>query len=287
MARFEYFEPSHLDELHDLLARYGEDARVIAGGQSLLIMMRQGLLRPAVLISPDKISALNVILQQGNEMILGAMATQTQIAQEEKIRRHFPLLAQAASKVGSVHVQNLGTVGGNLCHAEPNGDSAPALLAAGASVRASGKRGERTIPLEEFFRGPFENALEPDQALTHIHVPIPAEGATSVYLKHVLRAVDRATVSVGVMVQVDNGGRCREIRIGLGGAAPTPIRAKQAEALLRDEKITESAIEAASVEVSKNCDPLSDAHGPADYKRKMAGLLTKRALRQALQARPA
>lgn len=287
MARFEYFEPVELKELHDLLSQYGEDARVIAGGQSLLIMMRQGLLRPAVLISPDKISALNVILQQGNEMILGAMATQTQIAQEEKIRRHFPLLAQAASKVGSVHVQNLGTIGGNLCHAEPNGDSAPALLAAGASVRVSGKPGERPIPLEEFFRGPFENVLEADEVLTHVHVPMPAEGTTSIYLKHVLRAVDRATVSVGLLMQLENGGRCREIRIGLGGAAPTPMRAKQAEALLRGERITESAIEAASVEVSKSCDPLSDAHGPADYKRKMAGLLTKRALRQALQARTA
>lgn len=286
MARFDYFEPDHPDELFDLLARYGEDARVIAGGQSLLILIRQRLVRPGVLISLDKVSSLRQISYKDNEIILGAMVTQSEVSAADRIRRQLAVLSQAASKVGSVHVQNLGTVGGNLCHAEPNGDSAPALLAAGASVRASSTRGKRTIPLEEFFRGPFENVLEPHEALTHVHVPLPAEGASSIYLKHVLRAVDRATVSVGLMMQMDKAGRCREIRIGLGGAAPTPIRAKQAEALLRGEKTTDSTIDAAGVEVSRNCDPLSDAHGPADYKRKMAGLLTKRALRQVLQARP-
>jgi carbon-monoxide dehydrogenase medium subunit len=284
MARFDYFEPDHLDELLDLLARYGEDARVIAGGQSLLILIRQGLVRPGVLISLDKLSSLRQISDKDNEIILGAMVTQSDVSAADRIRERLAVLFQAASKVGSVHVQNLGTVGGNLCHAEPNGDSAPALLSAGASIRASSSRRERKIRLEDFFRGPFENALEPDEALTHIHVPIPASGASSVYLKHVLRAVDRATVSVGLMMQMDREGRCQAVRIGLGGAASTPIRAKQAEALLQGEKITESVIEAAGMEVSRNCDPLSDAHGPAEYKRKMAGLLTKRAIRQVVGA---
>lgn len=287
MARFDYFEPSDLDELRELLGRYGEDARVIAGGQSLLIMIRQGLVRPAVLISLDRLSSLRQIADKGNEIILGAMVTQSDASADKTIRDHLVVLSQAASKVGSVHVQNLGTVGGNLCHAEPNGDSAPALLSAGASVRASSSRGERAIPLEDFFRGPFENVLAADEALTHIHVPVPGGNTLGVYLKHVLRAVDRATVSLGLMMQMDGGGRCQEIRIGLGGAAPTPIRAKKAEALLRGEKITESAIEAAGAEVSGNCDPISDAHGPAEYKRKMAGLLTKRAIRQVVLAHSA
>ena len=284
MARFDYFEPDHLDELFDLLARYGEDARVIAGGQSLLILIRQGLVRPGVLISLDKISSLRQISYKDNEIILGAMVTQSDVSAADRIREHLAVLSQAASKVGSVHVQNLGTVGGNLCHAEPNGDSAPALLSAGASIRASSSRGKRAIPLEDFFRGPFENVLEPDEAVTYIHVPVPGSGASSVYLKHALRAVDRATVSVGLMMQMERGGRCQEIRIGLGGAAPTPIRAKEVEALLRGEKITESIIEAAGMEVSRNCDPLSDAHGPAEYKRKMVGLFTQRAIRQLVGA---
>ena len=284
MARFDYFEPDHLDELFDLLARYGEDARVIAGGQSLLILIRQGLVRPGVLISLDKISSLRQISYKDNEIILGAMVTQSDVSAADRIREHLAVLSQAASKVGSVHVQNLGTVGGNLCHAEPNGDSAPALLSAGASIRASSSRGERAIPLEDFFRGPFENVLEPDEAVTYIHVPVPGSSASSVYLKHVLRAVDRATVSVGLMMQMERGGRCQEIRIGLSGAAPTPIRAKKAEALLKGEKITEPLIEAAGMEVSRNCDPLSDAHGPAEYKRKMVGLFTQRAIRQLVGA---
>ncbi|MBI4523240.1 MAG: xanthine dehydrogenase family protein subunit M [Deltaproteobacteria bacterium] len=284
MARFDYFEPDHLDEVFDLLGKYGEDARVVAGGQSLLILIRQGLLRPSALISLDRISSLREISHKGNEIILGAMVTQSELSAEDRIRKHLPVLAQAASKVGSVHVQNLGTVGGNLSHAEPNGDSAPALLSAGAAIRASSLRGEREIPLESFFRGPFENVLEADEALTQIHIPVPPNDARSIYLKHVLRAVDRATVSVGLMMQVDREGRCQTVRIGLGGAGPTPVRAKKAEALLEKEKITDSIIEAAGMEVSRNCDPLSDAHGPAEYKRKMAGLLTKRAIRQVVEA---
>ncbi len=280
MARFEYFEPSHPDELFDLLGRYGDDGRIIAGGQSLLIMIRQGLVDPGVVISLEKISALRHISHKKNELLLGAMVTQSEICTDDRIRERLPVLSQAASKVGSIHVQNLGTVGGNLCHAEPNGDSAPALLAAGASVQASSSRGDRSILLEDFFRGPFENALAPDEALTHIRVPAPERNGSSIYLKHVLRAVDRATVSVGLMMQMEEDGRCSDVRIGLGGAAPTPMRAKDAERLLRGEKVTESVIEAAAHEVSKHCDPLSDAHGPAEYKRKIAGLLTKRAICQ-------
>lgn len=280
MARFDYFEPSYPDELFGLLGRYGDDARVIAGGQSLLIMIRQGLVQPGVLISLEKISALRQISHERNEIILGAMVTQSEISADDRIRERLPVLSLAASKVGSVHVQNLGTVGGNLCHAEPNGDSAPALLSAGASVRASSAHGERTILLEDFFQGPFENVLASDEVLTHIHVPTPKNDGSSIYLKHVLRAVDRATASIGLMMQMGRDGRCREARIGVGGGAPTPRRAKEAEKLLQGEKITESVIEAAGQEVSKHCDPLSDAHGPAEYKRKMAGLLTKRAIRQ-------
>lgn len=280
MARFDYFEPSHPDELLHLLGRYGGEAKIIAGGQSLLILIRQGLVRPKVLISLDKISSLRQVSWDGDGLILGAMVTQSEIAAEDKARDNFDVLAQAASRVGSVHVRNLGTVGGNLCHAEPNGDSAPALLSLGASVRALSSRGERLVSLEHFFRGPFETVLEPDEVLTHIHVPLPGVSSSSMYLKHVLRDVDRAIVSVAVAMQMDDAGVCRDTRIGLGGAGPTPQRAKGGEALLKGEKITEALIKAVGREISKRCDPLSDAHGSAEYKRKMAGVLTERAIRQ-------
>jgi aerobic carbon-monoxide dehydrogenase medium subunit len=280
MTRFDYFEPSDLDELTTLLSRYGDQARIIAGGQSLLILVRQGLVRPKVLISLDNISSLKQIARAQHGLLIGAMVTQSQIAAEPQIINALAVLAQAASKVGSVHVQNLGTVGGNLCHAEPNGDSAPALLSLGASVIALSSRGKRNIPLEDFFRGPFENVLEPDEVLIHIDVPFPEPRASSIYLKHVLRGVDRAIVSVGIMMQLENGDYCREIRIGLGGGAATPRRFKEAERVLRGKKITDSAIESVGIEVLKSCDPLSDSHGPAEYKRKMAGTITRRAIRQ-------
>ena len=285
MARFDYFEPRQTSEVIELLSKYGDEARVIAGGQSLLIMIRQELVRPKVLISLDKISSLSQIKLDGNGLELGAMVTQSQLAAEPNIRSAFSVLAQAASRVGSVHVQNLGTVGGIVSHAEPNGDSAPALLSLGASVQALSSRGERYIPLENFFRGPFENVLEPDEFLTQIRVPFPEDGAFSVYLKHVLRGVDRAIVGVGVMITVESGGVCEDVRIGLCGAAPTPIRAKEAEALLRGKKIVDSLLEAAGDEVSSHCDPLSDGHGPADYKKKMAALFVKRAIREILGRR--
>jgi aerobic carbon-monoxide dehydrogenase medium subunit len=282
MAKFTYFEPAELAEALTLLKNYGEEARIIAGGQSLLILLRQGLIRPQVLISLHRIPALREIKFEERQVSLGAMATQRQISSDDRIRSALPALAEAASKVGSIHVQNLGTVGGNISHAEPNGDSAPALISLGACVLAASHRGERTIPLDDFFRGPFENALEPDDMVARLHVPLPIDGASSVYVKHVQRAVDRATVGIGVQLTIDAAGVCADARIGVGGAAPSPFRAVRAEAVLRGEKISDGLMDAVAAEVSSMCDPLADSHGPAEYKRKMAGVFVKRALRALL-----
>jgi carbon-monoxide dehydrogenase medium subunit len=176
-------------------------------------------------------------------------------------------------------VQNLGTVGGNISHAEPNGDSAPALIALGASVLAASQRGQRTIPLDNFFRGPFENSLEPDEMVVCIQAPLPVNGASSVYVKHIQRAVDRATIGIGLQLRVNDAGVCEDARIGVGGGGPSPFRATRAEALLEKEKISDALINAVAAEVSAMCDPLSDSHGPAEYKRKMAGVFVKRAIR--------
>ena len=284
MGKFAYFEPEDLSQALDLLQQHGDEARVIAGGQSLLILIRQGFVRPAVLISPHRIRALREIKIAGGEVVLGAMVTQREISSDSIISENFAALAQAASKVGSLHVQNLGTVGGNLSHAEPNGDSAPALISLGASVTAASARGQRRVSLENFFRGPFENALEPSEMLTHIHVPLPAAGAWSVYLKHVMRAVDRATVGIGVQLQVSSAGLFSNPRIGICGAGPQPFRAVEAEALLQGQRISETLLAAVGSAIAAACDPFSDSHGPADYKRKMAAVFIKRALRQAVSA---
>jgi aerobic carbon-monoxide dehydrogenase medium subunit len=285
MAKFKYLEPADLAEALTLLKTYGDEARVIAGGQSLLILIRQGLMRPQVLISLHRIPQLREIKFDERQVALGAMATQRQISSDDRIRSAVPALAEAASRVGSIHVQNLGTVGGNISHAEPNGDSAPALISLGASVLATSHRGERSIPLDHFFRGPFENVLEAEEMVTRVHVPLPADGASSIYVKHVQRAVDRATVSVGVQLRIDGAGVCTDARLGVGGAAPSPFRATRAEALLEREKISDALMDAVAAAVSAMCDPLEDSHGPAEYKRKMAGVFVKRALRALLAQR--
>jgi carbon-monoxide dehydrogenase medium subunit len=282
MAKFKYFEPADQTEALSLLKNYGNEARVIAGGQSLLILIRQGLIRPQVLVSLHRIAVLGEINFEERDVLLGAMATQRQISLDDRIRSVLPALAEAASRVGSIHVQNLGTVGGNISHAEPNGDSAPALIALGGSVVASSHRGERTILLDDFFRGPFENSLEPDEMLACIRLPLPVDGTSSVYVKHVQRAVDRATVGIGVQLRIDGAGVCTDARIGVGGAAPSPFRATKAEAVLKGERISDALLESVAAEVSAMCDPLEDSHGPAEYKRKMAGVFVKRALRALL-----
>jgi aerobic carbon-monoxide dehydrogenase medium subunit len=279
MAKFNYFEPTDLAEALSLLKNYGEEARVIAGGQSLLILIRQGLIRPQVLISLHRIAALRRIEFNAGHIEIGAMATQREIAADDRIRSRLPAVAEAASKVGSVHVQNLGTVGGNISHAEPNGDSAPALIALESSVLAASELGERTIPLDAFFRGPFENCLNADEIVARVRVPLPVDGASSVYVKHVQRTVDRATVGIGLQLQVNDAGVCEDARIGVGGAAPSPFRATRAEALAKKQKISAALINAVAAEVSAMCDPLADSHGPAEYKRKMAGVFVKRAIR--------
>ena len=282
MAKFKYFEPADLAEALTLLKDYGDEARVIAGGQSLLILIRQGLIRPQVLISLHRIAVLGEINVEERHVSLGAMATQGRISSDARIRSRLPALAEAASRVGSIHVQNLGTVGGNISHAEPNGDSAPALICLGGSVVACSHRGERTIALDDFFRGPFENSLEPDELVARVLVPLPTDGASSVYVKHVQRAVDRATVGIGVQLRIEPDGICADARIGVGGAAPSPFRATRAEAVLKGKKISDGLLESVAAELSSMCDPLADSHGPAEYKRKMAGVFAKRALRALL-----
>ena len=282
MAKFKYFEPAGLAEALALLKNYGEEAKVIAGGQSLLILIRQGLIRPQVLISLHRIATLRRIEFSDGHIEIGAMATQREISTDDRIRSRLPALAEAASKVGSIHVQNLGTVGGNISHAEPNGDSAPVLISLGGSVLAVSERGERTIPLDDFFRGPFENSLEPDEIVARVRVPLPVDGASSVYVKHVQRAVDRATVGIGVQLRIDDAGSCDDARIGVSGASLIPFRATKAEAVLKGQKISDALLDAVAAELSSMCDALADSHGPAEYKRKMAGVFVKRALRALL-----
>ena len=280
MPQFDYIVPKTIGQMTQHLADYGDDAKIIAGGQSLLVLISQGLVSPGVLVSLNEVAGLDQIVHDDSKGLeIGAAVTQTQIAASPLIREKFAGLAQAAEKVGSVHVRNLGTLSGNVCHADPAADSPPALLALQASVKAVSLRGERMIPLDGFFRDPLESVLEPDEMVTHIVIPAASPFSNSVYLKHAARAVDRATVGVSIWWTWDEAEeKCRDIRIGLSGAGPTPLRAKPAEALARGHRLTDEVIAEMGQMAVRECDPLSGGHAPASYRRKMVAVFVRRAL---------
>ncbi len=282
MERFEYFEPGTLDEAVALMGKYGEDARVMAGGQSLIVMMGQRLLTPGYVVSLAGVPGLDLIEEMDGEVSIGAMATHRSVAADPLVRGKLALLAQAVGSIGSPAVRNLGTLGGDLCMNEVGADPPQALLALQGRVRIKGQKGERVIGLEDFFTGYLATCLEPDELLTHILIPPPPERWHQIYTKHCARVLDRALVGVALCLELDGGDgvECKNVRIGLGGVAPTPFRAVNAEELLKGSPLSDDIIEKAGKTASEEARPLSDVHGSADYRRKMVDVFVKRALRQ-------
>lgn len=274
-----------IEEALEARERYSYDGMPIAGGQSLLVMLRNKLIAPRALIDLEGLEELRAIRQGPNGLSIGAMTTFYSLLSSAVVKEQAPLLAQAADKVGSTPIRNLGTIGGNVCHNEPGADLPPALLTLEAVAELRSRRRVRRVPLAEFFRGCFETAVEPDEILCGIEIPKVPEGAGGVYLKHAITSEDLAMVGVAAVVIPDRErkGRIAEARLGLGGVAPIPFRPRKAEGLLRgaavDEKIFEEAGEVAATET----DPETDPHATADYRRKMVRLFVQRALRKALE----
>jgi carbon-monoxide dehydrogenase medium subunit len=284
VEKFDYLEPRSLDKAVSLLAQYGEEAKVMAGGQSLVVMMRQRLLTPRYLISLSEIPGLDQIEERGEEISIGALTTHREVATSPIVNRRLKLLAQAVGSIGSPAVKNLGTLGGDLCMNEVGADPPQALLALEARARILGPRGERIIPLDDFFTGYLETCLGVDEMLTHILIPIPPETMRQVYLKHCLRVLDRALVGVALALDLNDRDRvCRDIRIGLGGVAPTPFRARRAEEILRGNPLNDDLVEKAGQAASEEARPLSDVHGSSDYRRKMVQVFVRRAIGKAME----
>ena len=280
--RFELLEPVSVEEAVSLLNEYREEAKVIAGGQSLVIMLRSGVVRPAFLVALNNRLALNDVSETSDgNLRIGALATHRQIRASRVVQRKAPVLAQAASLIGSTPVRNFGTLGGNLCHNEMGGDPPPALLVLDARAECMSPRGKRKIPLTDFFTDYFETCLELDEIILGVEIPPPLLGAKSVYLKHTLRSGDLAIVGVAARLTVKDDF-CEEIRIALGGVAPVPFRALEAEVLLRQRLLSDRLIQEAASAAADMCDPISDAHASADYRRKMVRVFVRRALNQAI-----
>jgi aerobic carbon-monoxide dehydrogenase medium subunit len=283
MIKFDYQEPASLDEVFALLAKHGDDARVIAGGTALIIWLRYHLLMPKVIVSLARLKNFDSITFTEQEGLrIGAGARHRAIEKSAVVKQHYPLLHETFRKVAQPRIRNMGTVGGNLAGGDPLTDPGASLIALDAEVVLTSSQGTRTLRLDEFFIDYYQTALEPGELLTEIHVPPPKRPGWS-HIKFTPRSVeDFATVGVALTLSAKNG-TCEDIRIGLNSVAPRIVHAKKAEEVLRGQTITDGALRALGEVAATEVDPTDDNRGSAEYKREMVKVLVRRAAQEALQ----
>lgn len=298
----QYLRPGTVEGALDLLTTYGDDAKVVAGGQSVMVLLHEGLLTPRVLIGLSGVAGLDAItVSPSGGASIGAMATHTQVLSHPGIRSSWPVLAAAEEAVSSVQIRNRGTLCGNLAHAYPTADPPAALLAVDAELTLRSPRGSRQAPVSEFAIGPLTTILDPDELVTAVTLPPAPSGARYAYLKYAVRPLDFAILGVAVRVCVDSGGRMSQVRIGLNGAAGRPLRATDAEAILEGAVLpgpasasgsaSTSASTVASAEVfaaaasaaAAQSEPLDEVFESSAYRREMVGVYVRRALEAALR----
>ncbi|MGE5060332.1 MAG: FAD binding domain-containing protein [Betaproteobacteria bacterium] len=284
MTPFEYRTPKSLKEVHANLKEFGSDAKLVAGGTALIIMMKQRLVRPSCLISLRSVRGLNGIELQNGGLRIGGLATHRQLETSPLIRRRLPMLADTYHHVATLRVRNMATVGGGLAHADPNQDPPPSLIALGATLKATSANGSRVIPMDEFFKDYYETVLNPDELITEVMVPKLPPNSGAAYIKFLPRtADDYATVSAAAVLTLDKSNKTiADVRIALGSVGVTPIRATAAEAVLRGQPLKTEAFAEAGEKAKEAVDPISDFRGSAGYKKDMAAVFVRRALEKAL-----
>jgi carbon-monoxide dehydrogenase medium subunit len=282
-ARFDYLAPSTIEDAISALEQHGEDAKVLAGGQSLIPLLKLRFAMPSVLVDINRIDGLDEIREEGGGLEIGALVRHKACERSALLSGRFGVLGDAAPQISDPIVRNLGTVAGSLAHADPQGDWGSALMAAGADVIAQGPGGTRTISLAEFFEGPFTTALEPTEIITSVHVPDPGPRARGTYLKLERKVGDFATVGVAVHVSFDNGNVGRA-GIALTGVGPSNMRAEAAEQALKGAALDDDAIKEAARLAAEAAQPRDDVRGSADYKRNVVRIFTERGLRTAAAA---
>lgn len=280
-ASFDYVRASSLAEAISLLDQYGDDARPLAGGQSLIPLMKLRLANPTVLVDLNPVLGLDYVRTDTGWLQIGALARHADVEQSDRIRAMLPIVHDAASLVGDMQVRNLGTVVGAMAEADPGGDWGPVALALGGEVTCVGPAGDRIIPLADFFTDYYTTALEPTELISELRLRLPPDGSGGAYLKLERRVGDFAVVGVAVQVAVSPSGTCQEIGIGLSGVGPTPFKATEAEAILRGSALDEATIGEAVRAIETSIDPSTDVRASAEYRREMAGVYFRRALERA------
>lgn len=280
LRTFDYRPVAALDEALALLREYGDDATPIAGGTSLVLMMKQGLVQPSVVVGLHGIDELHGIRRWGEAGLeIGALTTHRGVETAPAVHAFAPALAQAFARIATVRIRNQATIGGNLVHADPAQDPPPMLLALDAQAVIGSERGTRTVPLDAFFVDYFETALREGELLLAVRIPALPAGARAAYTKFLPRTEDDyATVAVAAVLACDADGVCSDVRIGLGSLGTTPLRARAVEDALRGTRLTPQTIGEAAALVRDEVDPLDDVRGSARYKREMARVWTARTL---------
>lgn len=275
---FEYLRPKTIPEAIAMLQQHGDAAKILSGGQSLIPMMKLRLARPSILIDINRISGLSHVKEEDGYLKIGGLTREAELEASPLVRSKYPILADTTHVIADPQVRNLATVGGNLAHGDPANDHPATMIALGARVVANGPKGERVIPIEKFFLSIFATALEPDEILTEIRVPIPPARSAGAYLKLERKVGDFATAAVAVQMTFDEQGACQKVGIGLTNVGATPVKAQKAEEFLLGKKLDDDAISQAAQLAADEAEPSADLRGPVEYKKGLVKELAKRAL---------
>jgi carbon-monoxide dehydrogenase medium subunit len=280
---FHYLKPASVKEA---LAMYAEhdDCKIICGGQSLLIVLRQGMLAPEYLIDIKHLDELSYIkFDDKDGLRLGATTTHREIEKSDVVAKKYPALVAMEGKLASIQTRNWGTIGGNLAHADPAGDPGPVLIALKAEIKYGNSKGDKTVPLDEFFVDYFETKMEHGDLVLEVHVPAPEPKSGCAYQKFNLLDSDKGIVAAAASVALNADGTCKDARIVLGNAGPTPLRVTKAEDLLKGKKLDDKLFEEAGKIASEEAQPVADIHASEEHRRHVLGVLTKRMLKKAFE----
>jgi len=281
-ASFEYHRVASVEEAVGLLARHKDDAKLLAGGHSLIPMMKLRLAQPKHLIDIGRLTGLSGIREEGGHFVIGALTTHYAVESSARVRQKCVMLSEAAAMIGDPQVRNYGTIGGSLAHADPAADWPAVVLALGAELRAVGPKGARTIKAEDFFKDLFTTALGPEEVLTEVRIPIGGHGGAA-YMKHPHPASRFAVVGVAAAVALDGAGKCTSAHVGITGVGSKAVRAKGVEAALTGKVLDAATIGAAAQKAADGIDINADLQGSVEYKAHLTRVYTRRALERAVE----
>jgi len=279
---FEYHAPKTLEEALRLVERHGDEAKLLAGGHSLLPLMKLRLAAPRYVIDIGRLRGMSYIREESGRIVIGALTTHAEVESSVLLRAQCPLLPETAAEIGDIQVRNRGTIGGSLAHADPAADYPAAILALDAEIVAASTNGTRTIPAREFFVDMLTTQLRPGDILTQVRIPLFAPRAGTAYCKLHQPASGFAIVGVAAVVTPNRSGKIEAVAVGITGLGPKAYRAEAVEKALRGKKVTPKLLEDAAQHAAHGVDPLSDLHASAEYRREMASVFTRRALERAL-----